>query len=263
MTGVLVGLITQSFFAYTAICLFFFLKDGGSPEKPFRPILNVLLTLQFAIPHSLLLWPPASRALQRWIPKAFYGSFYCVVTCLSLVLLFRFWTTSAYAVWDLTGTSAAIVQWLFLLSWGALIYSLSLTGLGYQTGLTQWWAWLRNISLPRRGVPTAGAYHWLRHPVYLSFMGLIWFTPRMTLDHVVLTAVWTAYLVVGSYLKDERLAFYLGESYRSYQRSVPGFSLFGSRLLGSRESGAEPAESPAAWPLKLESSAAAPVEKAA
>jgi protein-S-isoprenylcysteine O-methyltransferase Ste14 len=73
---------------------------------------------------------------------------------------------------------------------------------------------------------THSLYRFLRHPIYLSFLGLIWFTPRMSLDHVLLTGVWTAYIFIGSYLKDERLAFYVGSPYREYQTRVPGYPLF-------------------------------------
>ena len=50
----------------------------------------------------------------------------------------------------------------------------------------------------------------------MSFLGLIWFTPRMTADHALLTAIWSVYIFVGSYLKDLRLEFYLGDTYREY-----------------------------------------------
>lgn len=63
----------------------------------------------------------------------------------------------------------------------------------------------------------------LRHPVYLSFLGLIWFTPRMTLDHALLTATWTAYIFTGSWLKDRRLTYYLGRSYQDYAAKVPAY----------------------------------------
>ena len=72
-------------------------------------------------------------------------------------------------------------------------------------------------------VEPRGAYLWLRHPVYLSFLGLIWFTPTMTADHAVLTGIWTTYIFVGSCLKDRRLLFYLGDSYRNYQAAVAGY----------------------------------------
>ena len=125
-----------------------------------------------------------------------------------------------------------MTQAAFVASWGGLIYSLSLTGLGYQTGWTQFRHWLRGEPLPRREFVPRGAYHFLRHPAYLSFLGLVWFTPRMTLDHALLTAIWTAYIFCGSWLKDRRLVHYLGDSYRAYQARVPGYPLMPFGPLG-------------------------------
>ncbi|MFM8475193.1 MAG: hypothetical protein ACKOEO_05285, partial [Planctomycetaceae bacterium] len=76
---------------------------------------------------------------------------------------------------------------------------------------------------PRREFQARSLYRLLRHPVYLSFLGLIWFTPTMTFDHAVLTAVWTVYIFVGSILKDERLRYYLGDSYAGYMAQVAGY----------------------------------------
>ncbi|MCA9025641.1 MAG: hypothetical protein KDA86_10555 [Planctomycetaceae bacterium] len=45
----------------------------------------------------------------------------------------------------------------------------------------------------------------------------------MTLDHALLTGWWTVYIFLGSYFKDERLAFYLSVSCRGYQRQIPGY----------------------------------------
>jgi len=87
------------------------------------------------------------------------------------------------------------------------------------------------MAAPRRGFAERGAYRFLRHPVYLSFLGLIWFTPRMTLDHALLTGIWTVYIFLGSWLKDRRLTFYLGDKYRSYAAAVPGYPLVPFRLL--------------------------------
>jgi protein-S-isoprenylcysteine O-methyltransferase Ste14 len=183
------------------------------------------LALMFAVPHSLLLWPPVRSALTSWIPSAFYGLFYTAVTCVSLLALFAFWQGSPTVLWELTGTTRMLMDIGFYASWIALFYSLYLTGLGYQTGLTPWLYWVRRENLPRREFCPCGAYRWLRHPVYLSFMGLVWFTPHMSLDHVVLTGVWTTYLLIGSYLKDRRLTYFLGDDYREYQARVPGFPL--------------------------------------
>ncbi len=42
----------------------------------------------------------------------------------------------------------------------------------------------------------------------------------------------TVYVAVGSWLKDRRLAFYLGDAYRTYQERVPGYPLVGFGPLG-------------------------------
>jgi hypothetical protein len=63
---------------------------------------------------------------------------------------------------------------------------------------------------------------------------LIWFTPVMTFDHAMLTGVWTLYIFAGSILKDQRLLYYLGNSYADYMSQVAGYPgmLFGP--LGRR-----------------------------
>ena len=235
LIGVLLGLGTQLLFVWTVWHLFFFLRDGQvEGSRTFSPLSDLGLSLQYALPHSLLLWPPFAKRLKRIVPPEFYGCFYCAVTCICLMVLFHAWTASPLILWELTGGLRIAVQVAFFLSWIALFYSLSLSGLGYQTGLTPWWAWVRHRPQPRRTFVPRGAYRWFRHPIYLSFLGLIWFTPRMTIDHAILTTVWTIYIFVGSYLKDERLAYYLGESYRAYQSRVPGYPWIAWGPLGRR-----------------------------
>jgi len=68
-----------------------------------------------------------------------------------------------------------------------------------------------------------GVYRFLRHPVSLSFLGLVWLVPVATLDRAVLIAVWTVYIYVCSVLKEQRLLFYLGDEYRLHQAEVPGY----------------------------------------
>jgi protein-S-isoprenylcysteine O-methyltransferase Ste14 len=119
-----------------------------------------------------------------------------------------------------------------LLTWVGLIYRVSLTGLGWQTGLTPWWAWVRGRPLERKWSEPAGAYRVLRHPIYLSFLGLLWLVPVLTLDRLLLAGSWTVYLFLGSYWKDRRLLSYLGDAYRHYQARVPGYPFIPFGPLG-------------------------------
>jgi protein-S-isoprenylcysteine O-methyltransferase Ste14 len=221
--GIVFGLGTQICFGLTIYLLFLFLRNGASAESHRWLVVDLLLALQFGVVHSLLLAPSVRRRLARMLPSQLYGSLFCLVTCAGLWFVFAYWRGSSAILWNAKGFGRLAVLSGFYASWAALFYSLRLTGIGYQTGWTQWLYWLRRQSLPLRDFKARGAYRWLRHPVYLSFLGLIWFTPRMSADHVVLTGVWTVYVFIGSFLKDRRLEFYLGDTYREYASRVPGY----------------------------------------
>lgn len=235
------GVFTQLFFVATVMRLFPFLRGGRFFQGLFSPgpgrawawfVTDGLLAVQFAVAHSVLLLPAVRKALSRWIPSALYGCLFSTATCAGLLLTMEAWQPSGSALWRLDGLAAHIVEACFLLSWLCLFYSLYLTGLGYQTGLTPFLAWARNREVPRREFQPRGAYRLLRHPVYLSFLGLIWFNPDMTFDRLTLALLWTTHIFVGSYLKDRRLVYYLGETYRRYQRRVPGYPFIPYGPLG-------------------------------
>jgi protein-S-isoprenylcysteine O-methyltransferase Ste14 len=221
--GISFGVGTQIVFAVTVYYLFFFLRDGIIRPAGGWLAMDCALALQFAVIHSLLLLPQTRSMLSRIIPSQLYGNLFCVATCIGLSLMFLAWRSSPVLVWDAGGWSRVAIYTGFYASWASLFYSLKLVGLGYQTGWTQWVYWFRRQALPRRESVERSVYGWTRHPVYLSFLGLIWFTPRMTADHAILTGVWTVYIFVGSYLKDRRMTFYLGDAYREYASRVPGF----------------------------------------
>lgn len=231
--GILIGVGTHVLFFYTVYHLFRFLSSGEGAERG-SLWWDASLSLQFAVIHSLLLLPATRRRLSRWIGREFYGLFFCVVTCVGLLLTFAWWKTSDVVIWELHSWNRQAVVAAFVLSWVMLFYSLNLSGLGWQTGLTPWWHWVRKQPPPSRTFNERGLYRVLRHPIYLSFLGLIWFTPVMTLDHAVLTGIWTVYIFVGSWLKDRRLEFFLGTSYREYESRVPGYPLMRRGPLGLR-----------------------------
>jgi protein-S-isoprenylcysteine O-methyltransferase Ste14 len=237
------GAATHILFFATVARLFPFLESGGqfrgllAPEAPRQSVwfwTDGLLAVQFSVLHSGLLVPRVRKALGVLIPPPQYGCFFCTATCLSLLVTIEFWQPSLGAVWRLHGPVGGLVSGAFYMSWAALLYSLSLTGLGYQTGWTPWWAWVRGREQPKRAFAPRGAYRVLRHPVYLSFLGLVWLNRAMTFDRLCLALVWTGHIFLGSYLKDRRLVYYVGEAYRRYQTRVPGYPFVFWGPLGKR-----------------------------
>ena len=226
--GLLFGLATHALFAFTVWHLFWFLQ-GGAPAVGGTPVagallVDVALAIGFAVPHSLFLMPSVRRRIvAAGLAGPLYGCFYCTLTCLALLTTIFLWQPISLITWRWPAPLATVVSCGFAASWVALLYSLHLTGLGWQTGLTPWWHWVRGLPQPKREFAERGAYRILRHPVYLSFLGLIWLVPVVTLDRAVLIAVWSLYIFVGSVLKDRRLLFFIGDRYRDYQARVPGY----------------------------------------
>jgi protein-S-isoprenylcysteine O-methyltransferase Ste14 len=228
----------QVLFLVTVVRLFPFLQGGHPFHGLFSSTedwsagwfwIDGLLALQFVVPHSVLLRPGVRDRLTRWIPSALFGCFFCAVACAGLLLIVEAWQTTPGVVWRLHGAARSAVRVGYLLSWAGLLYSISLTGFGYQTGWTNWWAWMHGREIPVRKFEPRGAYLLLRHPVYMSLLAMVWLNPDLTLDRALFGTVWTVYIFLGSYLKDRRLSYYLGEVYRRYQTRVPGypFILFG------------------------------------
>lgn len=232
IAGIAFGVGTQVLFLWTVIYLFLFLRFGGWREYSVNDRsatwwIDASLATLFVVPHSILLAPMTSKWLKQWMPSGLFGCLHCATSCVSLLVLFHYWGTSRLEIWHATGWFEGLMLFGFYGSWVALFYSLYWTGFGYQTGLTQWWYWFRQTPPPKRAFVTEGPFRYMRHPVYMSFLGLIWFTPIMTFDHAILTAIWTAYIYLGSYFKDRRLLRFIGEPYYLYGKKIAGLPVIG------------------------------------
>lgn len=270
--GIAFGVATHALFFYTLYRVFFFLFADRVPSPAGSLWYDLLLAAQFGLIHSFLLHFKTRKHLSPWIPAPFYGCFFSAATSVTLLVIFAGWRSAELTVWRLTGWPRTVVEAAYIGSWLMLFYSLCVSGIGYQTGFIPWWTWVRGRQQPRRPFAPRNIYRVLRHPVYLSFMATVWFNPVMTLDRLLLAGVWTAYIFVGSWLKDERLIHYLGDTYRAYQLKVPGYPFMPFGPLARRKLPEQPDTLPlpqagtiagrkAAW-RRLRSAASAPAHAA-
>ena len=68
---------------------------------------------------------------------------------------------------------------------------------------------------------TTGFYGVVRHPLYLFGLILLWLSPHMSLNQLVLSIVLTAYLFVGATLEERRLVREFGNAYLEYRKKTP------------------------------------------
>lgn len=65
-----------------------------------------------------------------------------------------------------------------------------------------------------------GIYRWVRDPFLLTGLIIIWFTPFMTVNLLVIYLLASIYLYLGSLHWETRLVAQFGEEYRKYQQRV-------------------------------------------
>jgi protein-S-isoprenylcysteine O-methyltransferase Ste14 len=66
-----------------------------------------------------------------------------------------------------------------------------------------------------------GPYRWVRHPLYLFSLVIIWSGPVFTMDRLLHNGLWTLWIVIGAIMEERDLVGCFGEAYRTYQETVP------------------------------------------
>lgn len=146
-----------------------------------------------------------------------YRLFYNSLSVISLlpigVLVLRLPDQQLYAVpspfsWFLVGVQAAavILTVLAVLQTGALHFA----------GLSQLLE-----ERPSGALVTDGFYGWVRHPLYLFGLIVLWFSPNMSANQLVLSLALSVYLFIGARLEEVRLSGEFGEAYEDYKRRTP------------------------------------------
>jgi methanethiol S-methyltransferase len=68
---------------------------------------------------------------------------------------------------------------------------------------------------------TKGFYRWVRHPLYLFGLLILWLTPVMTLNLLIAYLSLTVYLLVGAMFEERKLEREFGTQYTEYKRRTP------------------------------------------
>jgi len=184
--------------------------------------LDACLCLAFFVQHSTMVRRPFRRWLARFVSEDYHGALYTIASGVVLLALVIFWQESAHTLAAPQGIVRWLVRALFLLgvvgfNWGTRALG-SFDTFGIQPILHH----LRGTD-PPPSVPftVRGPYRWVRHPLYLFCLMMIWSCPDLTVDRLLYNVLWTVWIVVATVLEERDLVATFGEQYRNYQRKVP------------------------------------------
>lgn len=238
------GVLSYALFFATFLYAIGFIGNIGVPKSmdsapiyPFGQSLAInlgLLTL-FAVQHSGMARPAFKRWLTRYIPAQAERSTYVLLSTLCLALLMWQWAPLGGVIWNVTNAwGSMVLTGLYFASWALLLYATFLIDHFDLFGLRQSFYALRDRDMPPLAFRTPALYRLIRHPIYLGWLGIFWFTPTMTVTHFVFAAVASAYIWVGIQFEEADLVKAHPE-YAQYKRKVPALFPSLRRRLAARE----------------------------
>jgi protein-S-isoprenylcysteine O-methyltransferase Ste14 len=176
----------------------------------------------WAVAHSLL----ASLPVKRWARRAFgagsdrwYRLAFNAIAAITVLpvpaMLTLLPDRTLYVVpspwrWWMVGGQ--------VLALAALFGTLLQTSVLHFLGVSQWFARQPDQS---GALQIRGLYCYVRHPLYLFSLLLIWLTPTLTVNLLTLYFWITVYFDVGSLHEEKRLLAEYGAAYQDYRQRVP------------------------------------------
>lgn len=180
----------------------------------------VLCLVGFALIHSLLASLPVKRVIRRSLGSkadSLYMPVYNLIAVITLMPL-------AYLLYENPGPFLYIIPspWRWFMVAGQVIALIvgprALRDAPHRFRLPA------QLSAPNTSeaghLDIHGIYRWIRDPFLLSGLVIMWLTPFMTTNLLVIYILTTSYLIIGSLHWESRLVAQFGDEYRNYQKHV-------------------------------------------
>ena len=184
-------------------------------------VVNAGLSVLFFVQHSAMVRQSFRRWLARRIPRYYLDAVYAIASGIVLLAVVLLWQESKPVLWSATGPAWWLTRAIFVTAVGIGIWGVtSLHGLdtfGLRAILHRFRAAPSAVS----ALIVAGPYRWVRHPMYLVVLMMIWAYPEPTVDRLLFNVLWTLWIVIGTVLEERDLCAEFGDEYRDYQRRVP------------------------------------------
>jgi methanethiol S-methyltransferase len=212
--------------------------DSGPAASPVEAIsVNVILVALFAIQHTIMARPYFKSWLTKIIPTPMERSTYVLAASLLLALLYWQWRPMPTPIWDVAQpVLRSILTGLFFVGWIVSLYSTAIIDHFDLFGLRQVYLHLRERTYSHPPFVVKSLYRFVRHPLMVGMLIAFWSTPTMTAGHLLFSALFTGYILVGVLFEEHDLARHLGSEYAAYRTMTPRFV----PLLSSRKSRSAP-----------------------
>ena len=196
--------------------------DTGCLESPIHAIMVDLgLILLFAVQHTIMARPLFKEFISGIIPRAAERSTFVLATSSILILLFWQWRPLPFELWHLQAPISLVPFGISMLGWVIVFWSTFLIDHFDLFGLRQVWLYFSGIAYFSSPFVLRGLYMFVRHPLMLGFLIAFWFTPVMTVGHLLFALAMTGYIFMGIKHEERDLVTILGDAYERYRERTP------------------------------------------
>lgn len=184
-------------------------------------LIDAFLSIIFFLQHSIMVRRGFKQWLGKFMPDVYHNAFYGLTSGIAWLLVLIFWQKSPTLIASANGTIYWILRGLFCICLAGFFWGSKSLGSFDALGVKPLMRYISNRPDKPQQIMAKGPYGWVRHPLYLFLIVIIWSCPVLTLDRLLFNIMWTFWIVIGTFLEDRDLHREFGSQYREYSSQVP------------------------------------------
>lgn len=182
---------------------------------------NAGLSIAFFVQHSGMIRTSFQRWSAEFIHEKYHGALFTIASAILLLLLVVLWQKSSYVLYAAQGGVRLIFRAVFIVSVIGFYWGIRSLGRFDAYGLRPILKGINGAEAMSSHFTVRGPYRWVRHPLYLFCILMIWSCPDLTADRLLFNLLWSVWIVVGTVLEERDLVAQFGEDYEAYRAEVP------------------------------------------
>lgn len=184
-------------------------------------LINLGLIALFGLQHTVMARPAFKAYWIKIVPAPAERSTYVLLSGGILMLICFYWQPIDGYLWQAENEIVKIILIAgFATGWLISGVATFLINHFELFGLQQVYYHLLEKKEPTPQFAERLFYKIVRHPVQLGVMIGIWFTPAMSMSHLMLSVSMSIYIIIGLYFEEKDLVATLGQDYKDYQGRV-------------------------------------------
>lgn len=186
--------------------------------------INIGLIALFGLQHSIMARPAFKRWLTRYLPEPAERSTFMLATAIVCFTVVALWQPLPSIIWSVEDPALyMILLAISLIGWTLVLYSTFLINHFDLFGLRQVWLYFTGKQYTHLPFQLNSLYRYVRHPIMTGVFIGIWFTPLMTVGHLIFAIGMSIYILIGVYHEEKDLVKLFGTRYSNYRMQTARF----------------------------------------